>query len=201
MREENYQTSISNYTKNNYLYNGKELQDDAFAGRSLNWYDYGRRFYDASLARFHTLDPLAEKYAPQSPYVYAANNPIIFVDVMGMGPGLAIAVGFTDQKARIGVNDKKFGWARRVVGDKGFAVHHAGVIIVDKETNVWCEAQIDSGDAKYDLQLVAWGDVNMTDRFYDPPEEIPAYPMMVILPILLVGLYLISKHQKRKIKT
>lgn len=36
---------------------------------------------------FYTLDPLAEKYNFQSPYVYAANNPIMFVDINGMEPG------------------------------------------------------------------------------------------------------------------
>jgi len=80
---------------NKYLYNGKELQDDAFKIQQLpvplfrhfDWYDYGARFYDAQLARFHTLDPLAENYSFQSPFVYAANNPIRFIDFMGMNAG------------------------------------------------------------------------------------------------------------------
>ncbi|WP_171597599.1 RHS repeat domain-containing protein [Marinifilum caeruleilacunae] len=67
-----------------YRYNGKELQDET------DWLDYGARMYDPSLARFHTLDPLAEKYNFQSPYVYAANNPIKFIDVNGKGPGFKI---------------------------------------------------------------------------------------------------------------
>jgi hypothetical protein len=41
--------------------------------------------YDAGIGRFHTIDPLAEKYNLQSPFVYAANNPIRYNDFMGLG--------------------------------------------------------------------------------------------------------------------
>jgi RHS repeat-associated protein len=63
-----------------YIYNDKELQDD------LDWYDYGARMYDAALGRFQTVDPMAEKLNFQSPYVYAANNPIRFIDFNGLYP-------------------------------------------------------------------------------------------------------------------
>jgi RHS repeat-associated protein len=66
-------------TDNKYLYNGKELQTDF----GLNWYDYGKRFYDPALARWHTSDPRAEKYFSWSPYNYGANNPILFIDPKG----------------------------------------------------------------------------------------------------------------------
>lgn len=52
----------------------------------LPWYDYGARFYDAQIARFHSVDLLAEVFSFQSPYAYAANNPIYYIDYMGLGP-------------------------------------------------------------------------------------------------------------------
>ena len=61
---------------NKYLYNGKELQDDF----GLEWYDYGTRFYDPTGVHWTTVDPMAEKYVNISPYAYAANNPILFID-------------------------------------------------------------------------------------------------------------------------
>ena len=73
---------------NKYLYNGKELQDELLGGVNLDWYYYGARFYDPALARFHTVDPQAATFIFQSPYTYAANNPILFIDENGEGPGI-----------------------------------------------------------------------------------------------------------------
>jgi RHS repeat-associated protein len=64
---------------NQFLYNGKERQDEL----GLGWYDYGARMYNPAIGRFNSVDRFAEKYQSTTPYHYTLNNPILFIDVNG----------------------------------------------------------------------------------------------------------------------
>lgn len=63
---------------NNFGYGGKEEYDSP-----LSWLDFHARMYDPTIARWHTPDPLAEKFAIISPYNYCMGNPVNYIDPDG----------------------------------------------------------------------------------------------------------------------
>jgi RHS repeat-associated protein len=65
-----------------YKYNGKEWQDEL----GLNAYDFGARIYMPDIGRWPCIDPQAELLERSSPYVYALNSPLVYVDNDGELP-------------------------------------------------------------------------------------------------------------------
>ena len=68
---------FSNY--HSYKFGGKELQETGM-------YDFGARMYMPDLGRWGVIDPMAEAMRRYSPYNYAFNNPISFIDPDGRKP-------------------------------------------------------------------------------------------------------------------
>ncbi len=67
---------------NRWRYSGKEEQKAL--NSALPLIDYGARMYDPAIARWMSVDPLAEKYYPMGGYGYCAGRPINVIDPEGM---------------------------------------------------------------------------------------------------------------------
>jgi RHS repeat-associated protein len=73
-----------NYSSSTYAFGFNGMRkDDEIHGATGTSYDFGARLYDPRVGRWWSIDPYAGKYAPVSPYVFALNNSVIFVDEDG----------------------------------------------------------------------------------------------------------------------
>ena len=66
-------------------FNSKERDQNGEWGE-LNHYDYGFRIYNPGIGRFLSVDPLTREYAMLTPYQFAANRPIVAIDLDGLEP-------------------------------------------------------------------------------------------------------------------
>jgi RHS repeat-associated protein len=80
-------SSAAGILKNKYKFGGKELSSSEFSdGSGLELYDFHARNYDQQIGRFWGGDRKADKLVQWSPYTYAVNNPILFLDPDGNFP-------------------------------------------------------------------------------------------------------------------
>ena len=73
---------------NQYKYNGKELNGDF----GLNWMDYGARWYDGTLGRWWSVDPIVNLFPFINPYNYVDNTPIISIDPDGRSQIISVTL-------------------------------------------------------------------------------------------------------------
>jgi RHS repeat-associated protein len=72
--------------KYKYGFNGKE-NDNETVETGEGTQDYGFRIYNPALGRFFSVDPLTHVYPFYTPYQFAGNKPIKYVDVDGLEEG------------------------------------------------------------------------------------------------------------------
>jgi RHS repeat-associated protein len=106
------------FKANQYLYNGKELIQDA----GLQYYDYGARMYDPVIGRWGVVDPMSSEREWLSPYNYVQNNPMLRVD----------PTGALDHEYDV---DIKTGEVKKVSDKGGEDIHYYNIIDTDRGGN------------------------------------------------------------------
>lgn len=67
-----------------YRYGFNEKENDNEVKGEGNQQDYGMRIYDPRLVRFLSVDPISSEFPWNSPFSFAENDPINFIDLDGL---------------------------------------------------------------------------------------------------------------------
>jgi len=112
----------ANYAENKYRFNqGTELQDKEFSdGSGLEEYATVFRNYDPQLGRFHGIDQMSSASVNQSPYSFAINNPLRYVDPLGLD---TTTTQVKDGKIQIKAHAEK-GDVLKIMGKDGNASYY-----------------------------------------------------------------------------
>ncbi|TDB58550.1 DUF6443 domain-containing protein [Arundinibacter roseus] len=111
---------VASRDKNKYLYLTRELQQET------GWLDLKARFYDPTLARFLSVDPLAEAQEFMSPYHYGYNNPMRFSDPNGRMPDCCDGIGDFFSGVGQALNEN-MGWGNPAIVKPGYVgAYNAG---------------------------------------------------------------------------
>ncbi|MEP7269437.1 MAG: RHS repeat-associated core domain-containing protein, partial [Saprospiraceae bacterium] len=110
---------------------GKELNND----HGIGLYDYGARWYDPSIGRFPSVDPIISKFPYLTPYNYASNDPVGKIDLWGL-QGVQFTEVQKGKTVRAVEADVYIG-----VGEKGFTNKEAASI--SKTLNTAYDTKID----------------------------------------------------------
>ena len=144
----NVVSSNGNSVAQKFGYNGKEHNEEL----GLDWIDFGWRNHDASLGRWMNIDNKAEKYYNYSPYTYAANNPIYYIDPDGQD----IIIHYQDEDGNDQTHTYVFGGTYDGGNQYIKDVYSSLSYIIDNDADVTNIIKDLSGDK--------FGDVNLFDN-------------------------------------
>ncbi|HAA15378.1 MAG TPA: hypothetical protein DCE41_28250 [Cytophagales bacterium] len=121
--------SASEVAEKRYRYVGKERDEET------GLYYYGMRYFAAWLHRFVSVDPLQDKYPHYTPFQYAGNMPITFIDLDG-------AEGYVPPVAQPKLEDPTRNQHRRLsnayTNDQS-KWHELGSVWFHKQSKLWIE--------------------------------------------------------------
>ena len=86
-----------------YFFNGQEADNEVYGEGALHAFEY--RMHDTRIGRFWSVDPLAGKFPWNSPYAFAENSPVGYLEFEGLekvrfGSKVEIFTGMTKEQVK-----------------------------------------------------------------------------------------------------
>lgn len=129
-----------------YGFNGKENDNEINVDGGS--YDFGARIYDSRLARWFSLDLLANKFPYLTPYNFAGLNPILYLDMDGK---ILVIGGPTEVDRLQAKNDILSLVPENMRGAVSFSNNEDGTMRVDFVMNLATKGSVEGGGSGPEL--------------------------------------------------